>query len=136
MEPRKIEPKRILLVDDDQAVRQTISLLLGIDNHTVIAAADAAEALDLLNGDRFDLVITDFDMPGMLGTELAARIKRQAPAQPILMITACAQKLPPVDDAVDALLEKPFPFADLRGAITALLNGSPPPRCAGRQAEP
>jgi DNA-binding response OmpR family regulator len=136
MEPHKTEPKRILLVDDDEAVRQTIGLLLRRDKHAVIAAADGAEALDLLKGDRFDLVITDFDMPGMLGTELATRIKRQSPAQPILMITACAQKLPPVDNAVDALLEKPFPVAELRGAITALLNNNARPGCAARLANP
>ena len=136
MELCKPEPRRILLVDDEQGVRQTISLLLRIDNHTVSTAADAAEALDLFKGDRFDLVITDFDMPGMHGSELAARIKRQSPLQPILMITACPQKVPAVDNAVDALLEKPFLLADLRGVITTLFNNSGRPCCAGHQPVP
>ena len=70
MQTREIEPRRILLVDDDQSVRQSISLLLGIDNHTVMTAADGAEALNLLKSDQFDLVITDFDMPGINGDEL------------------------------------------------------------------
>lgn len=133
METREIEPRRILLVDDDLGVRQTISLLLSIDHHTVITAPDAAEALDLLQRDRFDLVITDFDMPGIRGDELALIIKRQSPAQPMLMITACLEKRPDLGKGVDAVLEKPFPLADLRGAIAALLNDSRRPCCAGHQ---
>ncbi len=120
-------------MDDDQSVRQSISLLLGIDNHTVMTAADGAEALNLLKSDQFDLVITDFDMPGINGDELALIIKRQSPTQPILMITACLEKRPDLDSGVDAVLEKPFPFADLRGAITALLNDSRRPCCPGHQ---
>jgi CheY-like chemotaxis protein len=67
MEPRKIVQRRILIVDDDQAVRQTVKLLLRVDEHTVFEAHDAARALEMLNRDRFDLVITDFEMPGMKG---------------------------------------------------------------------
>ena len=123
-----------MLVDDDLSVRQTISLLLNVDHHIVITAPDAVEALDLLQRDRFDLVITDFDMPGILGDELARRIKRQSPWQPILMMTACPEKRPDLDNGVDAVLGKPFPLADLRGAIAAVLNDSRRPGCAVHQS--
>jgi len=122
-----------LLVDDDLSVRQTISLLLNVDHHIVITAPDAVEALDLLQRDRFDLVITDFDMPGIRGDELALIIKRQSPWQPILMMTAWREKCPDHDNGVDAVLGKPFPLADLRGAIAGLLNHSRSPCCAGPQ---
>jgi len=67
---------RILLADDQQSVREAISLLLSLDEHEVIEAANGAEALDLFMRGHFHLVITDFEMPNMKGNELAARIKR------------------------------------------------------------
>jgi len=122
MEPHKIVQRRILIVDDNQAVRQAVKLLLRVDEHVVSEAHDAAEALEMLNRDRFDLVITDFEMPGMKGDQLALRIKQQSPSQPILMITAYSEKLRDLDHAADAVLDKPFPMDDLRRAITALLT--------------
>src|ERR1035437_5619650 len=94
----KLRRKRILLIDDQQSVRQAISLLLSLDEHTVIEASNGAEALDLFKREQFDLVITDFEMPKMKGNELAARIKQLAPAQPILMITAYVEKLGDFDN--------------------------------------
>jgi CheY-like chemotaxis protein len=85
--------KSILLVDDDPAVRASIKLLLSIDRHTVTEAADGHEALQLFTGSRYDLVIIDYRMPGMLGDELARNIKNLSPAQPILMVTAYLEKL-------------------------------------------
>jgi len=113
--------KRILLVDDQQSVREAISLLLSLDDHVVIEAADGAAALDLFMRDEFDLVITDFDMPNMRGNELATRIKRLSPSRPILMITAYAERLGAAGNPVDAILNKPFQLADLRRAIAELL---------------
>ena len=113
--------KRILLVDDQQSVREAISLLLSLDDHAVIEAADGAAALDLFMRDEFDLVITDFDMPNMRGNELATRIKRLSPSRPILMITAYAERLGAAGNPVDAILNKPFQLADLRRAIAELL---------------
>src|ERR1022692_1556288 len=106
--------KRILLVDDQQSVREAISLLLGLDEHTVIEAGNGAEALDLFLHDQFDLLITDFEMPKMKGNELAARIRQLSPAQPIFMITAYAEKLGETDNPVDAILNKPFALEELR----------------------
>jgi two-component system chemotaxis response regulator CheY len=113
--------KRILLVDDQQSVRQTIALLLSLDKHTVVEAANGTEALALFKPGGFDLVITDFQMPQMNGNELAAKIKLAWPVQPVLMITAYAEQLEESDNPVDALLDKPFQLEDLRRVMTKLL---------------
>ena len=114
--------KRILLADDQPSVREAISLLLSLDEHEVVEAADGVEALDLFRRGHFDLVITDFDMPNMKGNELAASIKRVSPSQPILMITAYATQLGESDNPVDAILSKPFQLRDLRQAMARLLS--------------
>jgi two-component system, chemotaxis family, chemotaxis protein CheY len=113
--------KRILLADDQQLVRDAIALLLSLDEHTVVEAVDGAEAFDLFKPGHFDLVITDFEMPNMKGDELASRIKQAWPAQPVMMISAYAERLRYSDSAVDALLEKPFHLEDLRRVIAELL---------------
>jgi CheY-like chemotaxis protein len=114
--------KRILLVDDQKSVRETISLVLRLDDHTVIEAEDGLAALGLFMRDHFDLVITDFEMPIMKGNELAARIKQHSPAQPILMITAYAERLADSDNPVDGILDKPFHLQDLRQVLAELLS--------------
>jgi CheY-like chemotaxis protein len=114
--------KRILLVDDQRSVREAIGLLLRLDAHTVVEAADGVEALALFKPGSFDLVITDFEMPQMKGNELAARIKQACPAQPVLMITAYAELLGGSDNHIDALLDKPFRLEDLRRAMAELLS--------------
>ena len=121
IEPAKVLRKRILLADDQPEVRETLKLLLGMDEHTVAEAANGREALDLFAPGRFDLVITDYAMPVMRGDELAANIKRVAPSQPILMITASVEQSESCATSVDALLQKPFGFEELRRAIAALV---------------
>lgn len=109
--------KSILLVDDDPAVRSSIKLLLSIDRHIVTEAANGHEALQLFTGSRYDLVITDYLMAGMLGDELAQNIKNLAPAQPILMVTAYLEKLVDAGKPADAVLGKPLSIDDLRRAM-------------------
>ena len=111
-----------MLVDDQRSVRETINLLLRLDGHTVTEAGTGAVALDLFMQGHFDLVITDFEMPNMNGNELAAKIKQASPTQPILMITAYADRLRESDNPVDAILDKPFQIEDLRRAIAKLLS--------------
>jgi len=113
--------KRILLADDHPEVRQTVRLLLGMDEHTVAEAANGREALDMFAPDRFDLVITDYAMPVMRGDELAENIKQMAPSQPILMITGTIEQWQGLSPSVDGLLCKPFGFEDLRCAIAKLV---------------
>jgi CheY-like chemotaxis protein len=114
--------KRILLIEDDPSARESTKLLLNIDRHTVTEASNGSEALDLINSQPFDLVVLDFFMPGMHGGEVALRIKRLAPALPILMITAYLEKLSNFDKPVNAVLGKPFAIADLRSEISKLLD--------------
>jgi two-component system, cell cycle response regulator CpdR len=113
--------KRILLVEDEPNVRGSFRMMLEIDGHAVTEASNGAEALDLFTPGQFDLVITDFEMPIMKGNELAVRVKRLAPKQPILMITAYAKELGDSKNPVDGILNKPFTLDDLRGAIAKLL---------------
>jgi CheY-like chemotaxis protein len=112
--------KRILLVDDERAVRDTIRELLRHDEHTVVEANNGAEALRLFAQDRFDLVLTDCFMPFVKGTELAASIRRLAPEQPILMITGYGLHAGP-HNPVNAVLRKPFDLTELRSALAEVL---------------
>ena len=117
----ELRQKRILLVEDQPAVRGSIALLLSLDEHTVAEAADGVEGFALFQPGKFDLVITDFDMPRMNGNELARKIKQACPSQPVLMITAYAERLGDSDNPVDAMLNKPFQLNDLRRAMAKLL---------------
>ena len=109
----------ILLVDDDEAARQSIKLLLNIDRHSVTEAANGHEALQLFTGSQFDWVITDYLMPGMLGDELARNIKNLVPTQPILMVTAFLEKLVDAGRPAGAVLGKPLSIDDLRRAMAS-----------------
>jgi two-component system response regulator (stage 0 sporulation protein F) len=112
--------KRILLVDDERAVLDTIRQLLRQDEHTVVEANNGAEALRLFTQERFDVVLTDCFMPFLKGTELAARIKLLSPDQPILMITGYGIR-PGAHNPVDGVLRKPFDLRALRSALAEIL---------------
>ena len=121
MEQKIIRGKRILLVDDEPSVREAFRMMLKFDGHSVTEANDGAEALDLFTKGQFDLVATDFEMPVMKGNELAVRIKKLAPKQPILMITAHGKELGDSENPVDSILNKPFTMDNLCEAIAKLL---------------
>lgn len=99
-----------------------MKLLLTIDRHQVVEARNGEEALELFHRSVLDLVIIDYFMPQMEGSELAEQIKMAAPSLPILMVTAYVEKLVDGDNPVDSILPKPFGIAELRQAIANLLN--------------
>lgn len=117
-----IRGKRILLVDDEEAVRGAYGMMLSIDEHQVVQAGNGKEALEQFDKGPYDLVITDFEMPVMKGGELATRLKQLAPSLPILMITAHGKLLGDPANPVDAILNKPFTFDELRQAIAGVLK--------------
>jgi CheY-like chemotaxis protein len=114
--------KRILLVDDERLVREMIRLLMGQVGFTVVEANNGAEALGLFAQGRFDLVVTDYEMPFIKGNELAAKIRQMSPRQPILMMTGFGHNAGP-NNPVDAVIDKPLDFARLRRMMDWLING-------------
>jgi len=112
--------KKILIVDDEQQICEAVKMLLEFHGHEVITAGNGNEALALFDQGRFDLVITDYTMPGMKGDELALALKARVPGQPVLMLTAHAEMIKTAAvplTGVDQLVSKPFRFADLQNAI-------------------
>jgi CheY-like chemotaxis protein len=115
---------QILVVDDDAAMRQSIKLLLEHDGHKVFPVDSSKAALVELAERRFDLVITDFLMPGIQGDELVAHIRKLIPTQPILMVTAFLneyEKYGQASGGIHALLLKPFSRQELQDAIEQVL---------------
>jgi CheY-like chemotaxis protein len=124
----------ILVVDDEPLLRQSIAMLLEHDGHEVWQADGGEAALAELAQRRFDVVITDFSMPGMHGDELVARIRQLLPAQPIIMATAFVEEFEvfgQADGHVDAFLLKPFSFKELREAIELVLAPAQPDQTGG-----
>ncbi len=114
-------PLAILLVDDDELIRTSVSLLLEALGHRPTCAAGGAEALDLLDQDpAYDLVILDQNMPGMKGHETLARLRQRWPTLPAILATGNPEA-PPMHglepDAQLRILAKPFTVQELREAI-------------------
>jgi CheY-like chemotaxis protein len=120
---------KILVVDDEAIVRRAIKMLLEHDGHKVWPVDSGEAALAELAQRSFDLVITDFSMPGMKGDQLVARIRQLMPTQPIILATAFVEDYKIFGQAigpVDALLFKPFSLEELREAIERVLAPEQP----------
>jgi len=111
---------RILVVDDEPSVGNTVKMLLKFDGHEVETTNCSTEALGMLQSGRFDLIFTDFTMPGMNGNQLAAAIKAGTPDRPVVMITAYGGTFIPSPD-VDFVVCKPFRLEHLREVIAKVL---------------
>src|SRR5471032_1250121 len=79
--------RKVLVVDDDPAVRKSIDRVLSSKGYAVITAENGEEALRKLNEAKYDLVYTDIRMPGMSGLEVAERVKARRPWTPVVIIT-------------------------------------------------
>ena len=121
MEENQLVGKRLLLVEDDRAVREMLKTALSDSAYTVVEANNGAEAFGFFRNGRFDLVMVDFEMPFVKGDELAARIKKLAPWQPILMISGHGKR-PGPDNPVDLVLNKPLNLDQLRTAMAVLIS--------------
>ncbi len=79
--------RKVLVVDDDPAVRKSIDRVLSGKGYAVITAENGEQALRKLNEENYDLVYTDIRMPGMSGLEVAEQVKAQQPWTPVVIIT-------------------------------------------------
>jgi CheY-like chemotaxis protein len=115
---------KILLVDDDELIRESVAPMLEILGHRVTVASGGAQALQLLeNGMAVDLVILDMNMPGMSGAEALPRILDLCPGMPVLMATGYSEhEIAPLmkDRPTVSSLRKPFSLKEIKTKIAAL----------------
>jgi DNA-binding response OmpR family regulator len=136
---RKPSLERILLVDDDASVRNSLSEVLIMEGFAVSPAANGKEALAILEKTHIDLVMLDLNMPQMNGWDTFERLSDNWPLIPIILITARPNQLFLAAAAgAGALLEKPVDIPILLRAIRTLLDEptqSRVARLAGRSTE-
>ena len=112
----------VLVIDDDEDVRQFIAASLEEYGHEVIEAADGIEGIERFGATRPDLVIIDYIMPGLSGAEVAAHIVATKPDQPILFVSGYSETDAIRKVSADAhVLAKPFRAAALEEAVRAAL---------------
>jgi two-component system cell cycle response regulator CpdR len=114
---------RILIAEDEAALRDQIARALAADGHEAVATADGGEALDKLLHEhgRFDLLLTDIKMPVMDGIALALATARDFPQLAILLMTGFAEQHERADalkPLIKDVLGKPFSLAELQNAVT------------------
>jgi CheY-like chemotaxis protein len=115
----------ILVVDDEKPVRSVVSAMLTKMGVKVTAADSGEQGLDFFSGNKFDLVITDYDMPGITGMDLAEQIKKESPATLIVLITGSEKGVNLArnkDNPIDQVLFKPFTFAEMAETVQGLLH--------------
>jgi CheY-like chemotaxis protein len=121
--PKAQRALRILVVDDEAPVRDTLSAVLMIDGHDVSLATDGAEGLKRFGAGEYDLVITDKAMPGMNGDQMAAAIKSVAPEMPIILLTGFGLFYDKKDfPDINVLASKPVRIPALREAIATAMG--------------
>jgi two-component system, OmpR family, response regulator VicR len=124
-ESAKLVQRRILVVDDEPLVCDAVKMMLTFEGHLVETANNGEQALAKFESGKFDLVITDFEMPLMKGDQLAAAIKERAPKQPILLLTAYGEAIRGSDrdlSNIDLIVDKPFRLDALREGMAKVLG--------------
>ena len=117
---------RVLIAEDEEALRAFIARALAQDGHEVIAAADGGEALDVLarEGGRFELLLTDIRMPVMDGIALALAAARDFPDVTILLMTGYAdqrERAHGLEALIRGVVAKPFTLSEIRFQVAAAL---------------
>ncbi|MEU6817496.1 response regulator transcription factor [Streptomyces sp. NPDC046860] len=121
------DPQRILIVDDEPAVREALERSLAFEGYDTRVAVDGADALEQAGDYRPDLVVLDIQMPRMDGLTAARRIRSTGDLTPILMLTArdtVGDRVTGLDAGADDYLVKPFELDELFARIRALLRRS------------
>ena len=121
---------RILVVDDERAVRESLRRALELQGYEVDLAGDGAEALaKLADNGHVDAVVLDILMPGVDGLEVCRQLRRGGSAVPVLMLTArdaVGDRVEGLDAGADDYLVKPFALEELLARIRALLRRGAP----------
>ena len=126
----------MLVVDDDDAVREVVADALTEAGADVVALGSGREAIEELARTRFDLVVTDLGMPDVNGWDVARAARRTAASTPMLLLTGWGDMVTPDDeseaahDLVDRVLAKPIDLDDL---VAAAVEAAKRPRVRDRK---
>ena len=122
---------KILIVDDESAIRQMVCLALSQANYSCLEAADSTQAQEKILADKPDLILLDWMLPGLSGVEYARRLRQQKLTQhiPVIMLTARTEeedKIKGLDSGADDYITKPFSTRELLSRIRAQLRRAAP----------
>ncbi len=120
---------RILVVDDDRAVRESLRRSLTFNGYTVDLAVDGVDALDKTSASRPDALVLDVMMPKLDGLEVCRRLRSTGDDLPILVLTArdsVSERVAGLDAGADDYLPKPFALEELLARLRALLRRAVP----------
>src|SRR4051812_24701698 len=116
---------RVLVVDDNESLRELIALVVGSRGHRPLRADGVPRALELLERERVDLVLTDLNMPGLGGLDLLAELSSHSCAPPVLVVSGCADAATVRAASLlgaAGVVQKPFSLGELRTAIAGALT--------------
>ncbi|MGZ4589094.1 MAG: response regulator transcription factor [Mycobacteriaceae bacterium] len=120
---------RILVVDDDRAVRESLRRSLAFNGYTVDMASDGVQALEQIAAQKPDAIVLDVMMPRIDGLEVCRRLRSTGVDLPILVLTArdtVSERVSGLDAGADDYLPKPFALEELLARLRALLRRSVP----------
>jgi len=118
---------RILVVEDEESVRDFVTRVLTMHGHSCLIAVDGAEAVELMGSHHFDLLLSDIAMPMMDGISLALKVRATRPHVPILLMTGFAderQRAHNLTLLIEGLITKPFNMEQLLAAVNKALDES------------
>src|SRR3954454_10066942 len=121
---------RVLIVDDEPAVRAALDRALRLDAYDIELARDGREALDRLAETRLDAIVLDVMMPGIDRLEVCRRLREAGDRTPVLMLTArdaVDDRVAGLDAGADDYLVKPFALKELKARLRALLRRAEAP---------
>lgn len=119
--------QRVLVVEDDGAVRRAVERALSFEGYDVVSARDGSEALSIILNDHIEAIVLDVMMPIIDGLEVCRRIRARGDTTPILILTArteVSDRVAGLDAGADDYLVKPFALEELLARLRALLRRS------------
>jgi two-component system, OmpR family, response regulator MprA len=121
------ERMRVLIADDDRAIRESLARALELEGYEVAVVVDGVEALTVARRDRFDALVVDVMMPGVDGLAVCRVLRGDGDRTPVLMLTARVEtpdRVAGLDAGADDYLPKPFALEELLARLRALLRRS------------